>query len=115
MVEHPRRGDVYWTDLEPTRGSEQGGRRPALIVQNDVGNRFAPLTIVVPLTRSTPKKNYPFMVQVPGTGGTDASWVHCGHVRTIDKSRLVEGVLAQLDQATMHRVDDALRASLGLY
>ena len=115
MVEHPRRGDMYWVDFELTCGSEQGGRRPALVVQNDVGNRFAPLTIVVPLTRSTPKKNYPFMVRITGIGDIDESWVHCGHVRTIDKSRLAEGVLTQLDRATMHRVDDALRASLGLY
>ena len=115
MVERPRRGEVYWTDFAPTQGGEQGGRRPALVVQNDVGNRLAPLSIVVPLTRSAPKKNYPFMVQVTGIGGADESWVHCGHVRTIDKSRLSEGALVQLDRATMHRVDDALRASLGLY
>ena len=115
MVEHPRRGDVYRVDFEPTRGSEQGGHRPALIVQNDVGNRFAPLTIVVPLTRSAPKKDYPFMVRVAGIGDADEAWAHCGHIRTIDKSQLAEGALAQLDRVAMHRVDDALRASLGLY
>lgn len=114
MVGVPRRGEVYRLALDPVLGSEQGGDRPALIVQNDVGNRFAPTTIVVPLTRRRPSRPYPFLVGVTGIPGAPESWVHCGQIRTVDKSRLIGAPIASLDARDMEQVDDALRASLGM-
>lgn len=109
----PRRGEVYWVDFEPVRGHEQGGVRPALVVQNDVGNEFSPLTIVVPLTSKPRPREYPFHVRVPERALPKPSTVLCNHVQRIDKARL-RGRLGALDAATMRRVDGALAVSLGL-
>lgn len=115
MIGVPRRGEVYRVAFDPVPGSEQAGERPALVVQNDVGNRFAPTTIVVPLTRRQPSRPYPFLVGVTGVPGASVSWIHCGQVRAVDKTRLVGAPIAVLDVQDMRRVDDALRASLGMY
>ncbi|MDO8914806.1 MAG: type II toxin-antitoxin system PemK/MazF family toxin [Coriobacteriia bacterium] len=114
MVTSPVRGEIYWAEMDPVVGHEQGGRRPVLVVQNDAGNEFSPTTIVAAITRARPRRPYPFMVPLPATALASASVVNCAQLRTVDRSRLQDGRLATLDAATMARVDEALRASLGL-
>jgi mRNA interferase MazF len=109
-----RRGKVYWANLEPVIGSEQGGRRPVLVVQNDTGNRFAQHTIIAVITSNTDVAGYPFGVGLPSEMLGKPSAVNCSHVRTIDKRRLSGAPACMLDDATMRRVDVALRVSLGL-
>jgi len=113
MVAPPRRGDIFEVNWNPTRGSEQAGIRPALVVQNDIGNATSPTTIVVALTSSKPKKPYPFMVEVMGTALPKVSFANCSQVYTVDKERLgrMMGV-AGVD--VMRRVDEALCHSLRL-
>jgi mRNA interferase MazF len=84
------------------------------VVQNDAGNRNASTTIVVTVTSRLAGLEYPFVVPVPPGALPRPSVVNCAHIRTVDKSRLRPGRIAVLDAATMARVDDALRASLGL-
>jgi len=110
-----RRGEIYLADLNPVIGHEQGGRRPVLIIQNDIGNRYSPTTIVAAITSAISPKAYPTEVQVPaGAGGLSApSAVLLNQIKTIDKSRL-ESYVGRLDEATMRRVDRAIQISLGL-
>jgi mRNA interferase MazF len=110
-----RRGEIYLADLNPVIGHEQGGRRPVLIIQNDIGNRYSPTTIVAAITSAISPKIYPTEVQVPaGAGGLSApSAVLLNQIKTIDKSRL-ERYVGHLDEATMRRVDWAIHISLGL-
>jgi len=106
------RGDVWWVDLRSTgRGSEQQGLRPALVIQNDVGNRYAATTIVAALT--TTLKLYPVTVRVErGDGGLkQASMINLAQLLTIDKARL-RTRLGTLSAAAMERVDQAIRVSL---
>lgn len=110
----PRRGDVFWVTFDPVQGSEQGGHRPAVIVQNDVGNEFSPTTIVAAIASKAPSKPFPFVVAVPSGALPRESIVDCAHIRTVDRSRLSELPVAHLDADTMRLVDDALRSSLGL-
>ncbi len=109
-----RRGQVYWTDFTPGRGSEQTGRRPGLVVQNDVGNRFSPTTIVLSMTTRVSARDYPTQVRLPDELFGKPSTVRCSQVLTVDQSRLIGPPIASLDSATMARVDEALRLSLGL-
>lgn len=108
------RGQVRWVDLDPIVGHEQAGRRPALVVQNDVGNAASPTTIVAPISSRVPTRSYPFLVPVPAGVLPKESVVNCAQVRTIDRSRLAGGPIATLDAGTMELVDQALRVSLGL-
>lgn len=114
MVVAPARGEVYWTDLDPVTGSEIGKTRPALVVQNDGGNRASATTIVAAISSRYPDRDYPFLVGLPAGTLPRPSIVNCAQLRTVDRSRLRDGRLAALDAATMARVDEALRASLGL-
>ncbi len=114
MVERPRRGEVYWAEMGPIIGSEQGGRRPVVVVQNDTGNRFARTTIVVPVSTRVPSKPYPFQVWLADGWLPERSVAKCDQVRVIDKSRLESGRLAVLDAPTLAAMDAALHASLGL-
>lgn len=114
MVSFPRRGEVYWVRFDPVIGSEQGGTRPAVVVQNDTGNRYARTTIVVPLTTNLRIARYPFAVAIPDNPSLRPSVAVCGQLRHIDKSRLVEDPITALDVETMGAVDDALCAALGL-
>jgi mRNA interferase MazF len=109
------RGEIYLADLSPVVGSEQGGRRPVLIIQNDVGNRYAPTVIIAPLTTSLARKDYPTSVFVKqGQAGLDKdSVVLLNQIRTIDKTRL-EHRFGELVDKTMAEVDRAIRISLGL-
>jgi mRNA interferase MazF len=122
-----RRGEIYWIEFEPVKGSEQGGLRPALVVQNDTGNASSPTTIVAAMTRTLPRRPYPFVVVVPSdrSGLRDASAVNCAQLATIQQdgpaSRLRpphgEGQvrpIGRLDAQTMAEVDAALRYSLAL-
>lgn len=110
-----RRGEIYWADLNPVIGHEQGGRRPVLIIQNDIGNRYSSTTIVAPITSSLSANVYPTEVRtLSGTGGlTRDSSVLLNQIKTIDKRRL-EQRIGRLDEATMRQVNRAIEISLGL-
>ena len=110
-----KRGDIYYADLSPVVGSEQGGVRPVLIVQNDVGNKFSPTVIAAAITSQKYKTNLPTHIQVNADecGLARDSIVLLEQVRTLDKKRLKErmGSLADED---MDRIDQALSVSFGL-
>lgn len=110
-----RRGDIYYADLSPVVGSEQGGVRPVLIVQNNVGNRFSPTVIAAAITSQRDKANLPTHIQVQSieSGLTKDSIVLLEQIRTIDKRRLKEH-MGRLDELSMNRVDQALQISFGL-
>lgn len=110
-----RRGDIYYADLSPVVGSEQGGIRPVLIVQNNVGNRFSPTVIAAAITSRRSKANLPTHIPInSGTSGLARdSVVLLEQVRTIDKRRLKEKMGA-IDQSAMNAVDNAISISFGL-
>lgn len=109
-----RRGDVFLVDFNPARGSEQAGFRPALVIQNNVGNKYSPTTIVAAITTSI-QKDFPFVVKLEaGEGGLEKrSAVNTAQILTIDKSRLAKK-LGTLSPGRMLQVDKALKISLGL-
>jgi len=107
------RGEMYTADLDPVSGSEQGGLRPVLVVQNDAGNRYSPTVIVLALTSQMEKPRLPTHVPVRGQGLRKDSVVLAEQIRTLDKRRLREKI-GRLDPATMEKIDRALRASLAL-
>ena len=116
MVGRPYRGLIVEVSLDPVVGHEQGRSRPCVVVQNDVGNRFASTTIVVPLTDASHiKKPSPIYVHVKkGDGGTTKdSYVLCDQVRTVDQRRF-RRAYGTLSPEAMSRVDAALLVSLGL-
>ena len=110
-----RRGDIFYADLSPVVGSEQGGIRPVLIVQNDVGNRFSPTVIAAAITSQKDKARLPTHIQLNclGSGLARDSIVLLEQIRTIDKRRLKEH-MGRLDDTSMTRVDEALQISFGL-
>lgn len=114
-VVRPKRGEIYLVDFEPARGAEIRKTRPALIVQNDIANRYSPITIVAALTSHFDTKLYPteVLVKKPEGGLTADSVVLLNQIRSIDKARLVKR-LGVIKAPTMRRMDDALRISLGL-
>ena len=87
-----KRGEVYYADLRPIVGSEQGGVRPVLIIQNDVGNRYSPTTIVAAITSVPKKKHLPTHIKLGAKGLKENSTVLLEQLRTVDKSRLQEYV-----------------------
>ncbi len=109
------RGEIYYADLSPVVGSEQGGVRPVLIVQNDVGNKFSPTVIAAAITSQHDKANLPTHIEVnaENTGLLKDSVVLLEQVRTIDKHRLKEK-MGRLDSGSMSRVNQALSISFGL-
>ena len=109
------RGDIYYADLSPVVGSEQGGMRPVLIVQNDVGNRFSPTVIAAAITSQKDKAKLPTHIRLTeGTSGVAReSIVLLEQIRTLDKRRLKE-CMGRLDGASMRRIDQALSISFGL-
>ena len=110
-----RRGEIYYADLSPVVGSEQGGVRPVLIVQNDVGNKFSPTVIAAAITSQRDKTNLPTHIKVDadGCGLAKDSIVLLEQVRTIDKQRLKEK-MGSLDMGAMNKIDKALSVSFGL-
>ena len=110
-----KRGEIYYADQSPVVGSEQGGIRPVLIVQNDVGNRHSPTVIAAAITSQKDKAKLPthISVQAATCGLTKDSIVLLEQIRTIDKRRLKDRMGA-LDPPSMTRVDNALQISFGL-
>lgn len=110
-----KRGDIFYVNLNPVKGSEQAGRRPVLVIQNNIGNEHAPTVIVAPLTTKSFSKEYPVNVRVrKGTAGLkEDSTVLLSQIRTIDKARL-EKKTGALPADAIEKVDDAIKVSLGL-
>jgi len=122
-----RRGEIYWVEFDKVKGSEQGGLRPALVIQNDTGNRYGPTTVVAAITPTLPTKPYPFVVVIePQESGLRAtSAVNCSQVATIQHSGPQSRLRAQpgegevrptgrLSEAKMREVAAALRFNFGL-
>jgi mRNA interferase MazF len=122
-----KRGEIYWVEFDPVKGSEQGGLGPALVVQNDVGNRFSPTTVVAAITRTIPPRPYPFVVTVePAESGLpERSVVNCSQIATIQQagsaSRLrppwgesYVRAIGQLSGEKLAEVDAALKFNLAL-
>ncbi len=110
-----KRGDIYYADLSPVVGSEQGGVRPVLIVQNDVGNKYSPTVIAAAITSQQTKANIPTHIHIgcESSGLAKNSVVLLEQVRTIDKKRLKEK-MGCVDRNAMNQIDQAISISLGL-
>jgi mRNA interferase MazF len=110
-----RRGDIFWADLDPVRGSEQGKIRPVLIIQNDVGNENSPVTIIACITSNLARKDYPTNVFISAkeTGLTSDSVVLLNQIRTVDKTRLTRKI-GHVPDHRMLEVDEALKISIDL-
>ena len=110
-----KRGDMYYADLSPVVGSEQGGIRPVLIIQNDVGNRYSPTVIAAAITSQTSKSRLPTHINIDSKefGLMKDSVILAEQIRTIDKSRLMEKI-GQVDENVMGQVNAALGISFGL-
>lgn len=110
-----KRGEIYYADLSPVVGSEQGGIRPVLIVQNDVGNKHSPTVIAAAITSQRDKSKLPTHIEVSGEkcGLSKDSIVLLEQIRTIDKKRLKDR-MGELDLNSMNRVNTALSISFGL-
>ena len=110
-----KRGDIYYADLSPVVGSEQGGMRPVLIVQNDTGNRHSPTVIAAAITSQMGKAKLPTHIELSAQsyGLSRDSVILLEQIRTIDKSRLRER-MGKLDNDTMTKVDNAIAVSFGL-
>lgn len=110
-----KRGEIYYADLSPVVGSEQGGMRPVLIVQNDVGNKYSPTVIAAAITSQIGKARLPTHIELAANsyGLTKSSVILLEQVRTIDKRRLRER-MGKVDGSLMGRVDNALAISFGL-
>ena len=114
IKEEIKRGDILLVDLSPVRGSEQGGVRPALVVQNDMGNRHSTTIIVAAITTKTDKCKLPTHVKIPKKLGLfRRSVALMEQLRTVDKSRIVKK-LGHADEKTMQIVDEALLISIGV-
>ncbi len=111
-----KRGDIFYADLSPVIGSEQGGVRPVLIVQNDVGNRYSPTVICVAITSQMNKAKLPTHIEVDSKRYSlvKDSVILLEQIRTIDKKRLREKI-GHLDEGMMCKVDKAMLISLGLH
>ncbi len=110
-----KRGEIYYADLSPVIGSEQGGIRPVLIVQNDVGNKYSPTVIAAAITSQKEKAKLPTHIEIQsvGCGLSKDSVVLLEQIRTIDKKRLKER-MGMLDNSSMYKIDNALSVSFGL-
>ena len=111
-----KRGEIYYADLSPVVGSEQGGIRPVLIVQNDIGNRHSPTVIAAAITSRLDKAKLPTHItrDAASCGLTKDSIVLLEQIRTLDKRRLKDRMGA-IDHEAMNRVDNALSISFGLH
>ena len=116
-----KRGDIFYADLSPVVGSEQGGIRPVLIVQNDTGNKYSPTVIAAAITSRTGKTKLPTHIEVSAgierngakSGLPKNSVILLEQIRTIDKKRLMER-MGKLDETTMQQVNSAIGISFGL-
>ncbi len=114
MSREVKRGEIYWVDWSPGRGSEQSGMRPALIIQNDTGNRRSPTTIVAALTTAL-EKPYPFLVKITASesGLPRDSMVNLAAILTIDQTHLCDKC-GELSRTKMAEVNEAIKTSLAL-
>ena len=111
-----KRGDMFYADLSPVVGSEQGGIRPVLIIQNDTGNKYSPTVIAAAITSQTGKNKLPTHIEIgsENVGLKSDSVVLAEQIRTIDKSRLKEKIGHIDDKKIMKKVNDAIGISFGL-
>jgi mRNA interferase MazF len=122
-----KRGEIYWVEFDPVKGSEQGGLRPALVVQNDVGNRYSPTTIVVAITRTIPPRPYPFTVVIEPeeSGLSERSVINCSQMAIIHQAGPASRFrppcgksdvqpIGHLDVEKLAQVDQALKFNLAL-
>ncbi len=109
-----KRGELYYADLSPVVGSEQGGIRPVLVVQNDVGNKYSPTVIAAAVTSKINKAKLPTHIELPSSdyGLARDSVILLEQIRTLDKRRLKERI-GELNELTMSKVDKAILISLG--
>ena len=109
-----KRGDIYYADLSPVVGSEQGGVRPVLIIQNDVGNKYSPTVIATAITSQINKAKMPTHIEIDagGFGLSKDSVVLAEQIRTLDKTRL-KNKIGTLSEKTLKKVDRALLVSVG--
>ncbi len=116
MLSGVKRGDIYYADLSPVVGSEQGGMRPVLIVQNDTGNKHSPTVIAAAITSQIGKARLPTHIELEARtfGLSRDSVVLLEQIRTIDKRRLRER-MGRVDEELMNKVDDAIAVSFGLH
>lgn len=110
-----KRGEIYFAQLNPVIGSEQGGIRPVVVVQNDIGNQYSPTTIILAITSQINKAKLPTHIELKAVdyGLEKDSVILAEQIRTIDKTRLKQRI-ASLNEATMQKVDQALAISLNL-
>lgn len=110
-----KRGDIFYADLSPVVGSEQGGIRPVLVVQNDVGNKYSPTVIVAAITSRINKAKMPTHIEIKGEdyGLSKDSVILLEQIRTIDKKRLKERI-GHIDESVIETVNEAVAVSLGL-
>src|SRR3989344_4781966 len=110
-----KRGDIVIVNLDPVKGSEQGKVRPALIIQNDIGNQYSPTTIIAPITSTIFSKEFPTNVKIAAVeGGLEKdSTILLNQIRTIDKFRIIKK-LGRTDDITIKKVELAIKISLGL-
>ncbi|MEF9962514.1 MAG: type II toxin-antitoxin system PemK/MazF family toxin [Erysipelotrichaceae bacterium] len=106
-----RRGDVYYADLSPVVGSEQGGVRPVVVIQNDKGNRYSKTIIIAPVSKKMSKPPIPTHVIFADDALSYVSMILCEQLRTIDKKRLGQWICT-LDQSTVDKVNHAIKISL---
>ena len=110
-----KKGEIYYADLSPVVGSEQGGYRPVLIIQNDIGNRYSPTTIVAVITTRKTKANLPTHIWLNAECGLPKeSMVECEQIRTLDKKRLKE-CKGQVSSEVMKEIEKGLKISLALW
>ena len=116
MDDSVKRGDIFYADLSPVVGSEQGGVRPVLIVQNNMGNRHSPTVIAAAITSRTGKARLPTHIELAANkyGLPKNSVILLEQIRTLDKRRLREH-MGRVDRTMMHRVDEAIAVSFGLH
>lgn len=111
-----KRGDIYYADLSPVIGSEQGGVRPVLIIQNDIGNKYSPTVICAAITSRMNKAKLPTHIEIDARRCQiiKDSVILLEQIRTIDKRRLKD-LIGHLDKERMKKVDEAIRVSLSLH
>lgn len=110
-----KRGELYFADLSPVVGSEQGGVRPILVVQNDIGNKYSPTVIAAAVTSRLDKSNLPTHIEIPRSVGlVKDSVVLLEQIRTIDKRRLKDKI-GEIPSGLMKKVNDAILVSFGIF
>ena len=109
-----RRGCIHIVDFDPVRGSEQGKRRPALVIQNNLGNESSGTTIVIAISSRIPSKRYPMHVPLPPEMLGKPGIIMCEQIRTVSLERVAPRLLAELPREVMAQVEEAVRHSLGL-